>query len=240
MHKDEKGVIIAPCHFKNTTDEYNIFPDEYTVDKGNFHRSGKLQANEAVAYMTPDRLPLSIINRTATMMSDVDTSMVNNIVYCRISPIISAYNDKGKQAYIDCIDNMIKGELKNVILDTINMNTLTASPVTVSDISKADYATKLQCLSMFQQDLLSRIMMLIGVDYKHLDKQANALDSEMRNGDDYMMIFPRLLLRCLRESLTPIGMNVKFNSVWTYLNENTEKQSGSENNDKKQSGSENN
>lgn len=216
--KDEDGVIIAPCNYMNDNDNpYQILPDKFTVDKGNYHYSGKLKDNMTVAFLTPDLLPLSIINRTAAMMSDVDTSMVNNIIYCRISPIISAYNDKTKQAYSDVIDNMIRGELKNVILDRLNMQTQQTNPITVSNISQADYATKIQCLSMFQQDLLSRIMMLFGVDYKHLDKQANALQSEMENGDDYMEIYPRILISCLRYSLEKLGFTVNFSKSWEWL-----------------------
>lgn len=218
IQRDSKGFIIAPCNYmSDQNDPYAILPDKYTVDKGNFQFAGQLKDNQTVAYMIPDLLPLSVINRAATMMSDVDTSMVNNIIYCRISPIISAYNDKTKQAYSDVIDNMIRGELKNVILDRLNMQTQQTNPITVSNISQADYATKIQCLSMFQQDLLSRIMMLFGVDYKHLDKQANALESEMTNGDDYMEIYPRILISCLRDSLSKIGLTVSFSKTWAWL-----------------------
>lgn len=218
IQKDDKGIIIAPCNYMSDNDDpYSILPDKFTVDKGNFHFDGQLKDNQTVAYLTPDLLPLSITQRYATMLSDVDTSMVNNIIYCRISPIISAYNDKTKQAYSDVIDNMIRGELKNVILDRLNMQTQQTNPITVSDISKADYATKIQCLSMFHQDLISRLAMLFGVDYKHLDKQANALQSEMENGDDYMEIYPRILISCLRYSLEKLGFKVSFSKSWEWL-----------------------
>ena len=233
IQKDENGIIIAPCTYASDLDDpYQILPNKFTVDKGNFHFNGELKENQTVAYLTPDLLPLSITQRYATMLSDVDTSMVNNIIYCRISPIISAYNDKTKQAYSEVIDNMIRGELKNVILDRLNMQTQQTNPITVSDISKADYATKIQCLSMFHQDLISRLAMLFGVDYKHLDKQANALQSEMENGDDYMEIYPRILISCLRESLKKLGFTVSFSKSWAWL----EKQSGSDDSEK-QSGS---
>lgn len=244
--KDDDGVIIAPCNYmSDNEDPYSILPDKFTVDKGTYHYDGKLKDNMTVAYLTPDLLPLSITQRYATMLSDVDTSMVNNIIYCRISPIISAYNDKTKQAYSDVIDNMIRGELKNVILDRLNMQTQQTNPITVSDISKADYATKIQCLSMFHQDLISRLAMLFGVDYKHLDKQANALQSEMENGDDYMEIYPRILISCLRYSLEKLGFKVSFSKSWAWLElsgstSNDEKLSGSASNDAKLSGSENN
>ena len=239
IQKDENGVIIAPCSYADVLDNpYEILPNKFTVDKGNFHYTGPLKDNQTIAYLTPDLLPLSIINRTATMMSDVDTSMVNNIIYCRISPIISAYNDKTKQAYSDVIDNMVRGELKNVILDRLNMQTQQTNPITVPNISQADYATKIQCLSMFQQDLLSRIMMLFGVDYKHLDKQANALNAEMTNGDDYIEIYPRILISCLRESLKKLGFTVKFSKSWEWLEKPM--QSGPEEEDGQQIGPDDN
>lgn len=243
IQKDENGVIIAPCSYASDLDNpYEILPDKFTADKGNFHHNGPLKDNQTVAYLTPDLLPLSITQRYATMLSDVDTSMVNNIIYCRISPIISAYNDKTKQAYSDVIDNMIRGELKNVILDRLNMQTQQTNPITVSDISKADYATKIQCLSMFHQDLISRLAMLFGVDYKHLDKQANALNAEMTNGDDFIEIYPRILISCLRESLKKLGFSVSFSKSWEWLEQQTgpeeedEQQTGPEEDDEQQTG----
>lgn len=237
--KDDDGVIIANCNYmSDNRDPYKIFPDEYIVDKGTYHYQGKLRDNQTVAYLTPDMLPLSITQRYATMLSDVDTSMVNNIIYCRISPIISAYNDKTKEAYNEVIDNMIRGELKNVILDSLNMQTMQTNPITVSDISKADYATKIQCLSMFHQDLISRLAMLFGVDYKHLDKQANALNAEMTNGDDYIEIYPRILISCLRESLKKLGFTVKFSKSWDWLE--NEQQIGPDEKEEKQIGPEEN
>lgn len=217
LEKTDNGYIIAPCHYMGIPKPWEVFPSEIVANKYDWSYTGKIKDNQTVVYLTPDRTSLSVLNRFVTQLAQVDTSLVNNVLFCRISPIISACTSGSKEMYEKVIDRMIEGEVKNVITDTINPLTNTTAPLTVTDISKADYAEKIQYLSMLHQDLLSRFCMLFGIDYKHTNKQANLLKEEMKNGDDYMKVYPRIMLDCLNESLEPLGLNAKFNSIWKWL-----------------------
>lgn len=212
------GYIIAPCYYTGVPKPTEIFPNTIIATKFDWEYNGEIKENQTVVYLTPDRTSLTVINRFVTQLSQVDTSLVNNVLFCRISPIISACTSNSKAMYEDTIDRMMLGEVKNVITDTINPLTNTTQPLTVTDISKADYAEKIQYLSMLHQDLLSRFCMLFGIDYKHTNKQANLLQDEMKNGDDMMKIYPRMMLKYLNESLKPLNMTAKFNSIWKKLN----------------------
>ena len=218
IEETDKGYIIAPCYYYGVPAPTDIFPDTITANKFDWSYKGKIKPNQSVIYLTPDRTSLTVINRFVTQFSQVDTSLVNNVLFCRISPIISACTSNSKEMYEATIDKMMLGEVKNVITDTINPLTNTTQPLTVTDISKADYAEKIQYLTMLHQDLLSRFCLLFGIDYKHTNKQANLLQDEMKNGDDYLKIYPRMMLKYLNESLEPLGMTAKFNSIWEKLN----------------------
>lgn len=218
LEKTDDGYIIAPCHYIGIPKPTEIFPSEISATRYDWTYTGKIKDNQTVVYFTPDRTSLSILNRFVTLLSQVDTSLVNNVLFCRISPIISACTGNSKKMYEDAIDKMMWGEVKNVITDVVNPLTNNTAPLTVTDISKADYAEKIQYLSMLHQDLLSRLCMLFGIDYKHHDKQANLISDEMKNGDDYLKVYPRMMRDCLNESLEKLGLKARFNSVWEKLN----------------------
>lgn len=237
---DTDKYIIAPCYYTGIPKPWECYPTEITASYNTWTYSGSIKDNQTVAYLTPDRTALSIINRFTTQLAQVDTSLVNNVLFCRISPIISACTSNSKKMYEDTIDRMMLGEVKNVITDVVNPLTNNTAPLTVTDISKADYAEKIQYLSMLHQDLLSRLCMLFGIDYKHHDKQANLLQDEMKNGDDYLKVYPRMMLKCLNEGLEKIGLKANFASVWEKLNiSDTENSEASDTENKEVSDTEN-
>lgn len=216
--RDDDKYIIAPCWYTGVPEPWECFPTEISASYNTWIYNGKIKDNQSVIYLTPDRVSMSIINRFATQMAQVDTSLVNNVLFCRVSPIISACTSNSKIMYEKVIDKMMLGEVKNVITDVVNPLTNNTAPLTVTDISKADYAEKIQYLTMLHQDLLSRLCMLFGIDYKHQNKQANLLQDEMKNGDDYLKIYPRMMLRCINEGLEKLGLKATFNSIWEKLN----------------------
>lgn len=139
---DTDKYIIAPCYYSGIPNPWECYPDEITASYNTWTYNGKIKDNQTVVYLTPDRTAMSIVNRFTTQLAQVDTSLVNNVLFCRISPIISACTSNSKEMYENTIDRMMLGEVKNVITDTINPLTNTTQPLTVTDISKADYAEK--------------------------------------------------------------------------------------------------
>lgn len=211
--------IICGGHFQGIPEPEDIYPKDYIAIKTNFEFNGDItqKENAVVTYMNPQLLPATNIYRLAEHFAHVDTSLVNNIIFSRIAPIISAKNDKVKSAYEEVLDKLIVGEVSNVIKNTGSPAESGELPVT--DISNGDYAQKIQYLSMYHDQLLSWFCQLYGIKYNHNSKQANVTNEELHNCDDFCCIVPYMYKTFLNDTLQPIGLSVDFNEPWQWINE---------------------
>lgn len=217
--RNDNKFIICGGHFQGIPEPEDIYPKDYIAIKTNFEFNGDItqKENAVVAYMNPQLLPATNIYRLAEHFAHVDTSLVNNIIFSRIAPIISAKNDKVKSAYEEVLDKLIVGEVSNVIKNTGSPAESGELPVT--DISNGDYAQKIQYLSMYHDQLLSWFCQLYGIKYNHNSKQANVTNEELHNCDDFCCIVPYMYKTFLNDTLQPLGLSVDFNEPWQWINE---------------------
>lgn len=225
-------INLVGGHYYGVPSDGEILPDNYLAVKPlkdkpyNFDANPREIDGVTVAYINPFLAPCTEIQRFAVMLADVDTSLVNNVMFCRIAPIGCVQDDATKKTYENACNRMFNGELINSIKTYIDQNTGSASNLATIDISNGDYANKIQYLSMFHEQLLSRLCKMFGVPYNVLSKSANITTDELGNIDTFSSILPTNMKKCLQESIEPLGWHVEFSPVCKWIDNIEEMNTG--------------
>lgn len=214
---DNEKIIVCCGGYVGVPEPFEVFPSNYIATKPNFHFEGVPDDNETVAYILPDRLPLFLINKFASDFADVDTSLKNNVFFSRLAPIGVCSNEAQQKQFEECIEKMVSGELVNTINTPINPIKESPTPILTADISSGINADKIQYLSMYHEQLLSRFCKLFGIRYNFISKQANVIKDEVVNGEELSAILPVIILNSLKESLQKFNWNIHFNKAWEWI-----------------------
>lgn len=221
LKKSENGkYIICGGQYVGIPEPNEIYPKKYLAVKAGFQFEGipDVEKGETIVYLNPQLDIATQILRYATQFAEIDTSLVNNIQFSRIAPIAVVGNEKAKQSYENALDKMLTGELVNSILSAISLTTDKPANLTTLDISNADYAGKIQYLSMYHEQMISRLAKLYGISYNYISKQANITNDELHNSDDYCTIMPLMFKKFLNLCLNPIGLTAEFSEPWQWIN----------------------
>lgn len=220
LKKTENGrFIICGGQYVGIPEPDEIYPSKYLAVKANFTYEGtpNPENGETIVYLSPQLDMITQILRYATQFSEIDTSLVNNIQFARIAPVAVVGNEKVKKMYETALDKMLRGELVNSILSAISLTTDKPANLTTMDISNADYAQKIQYLSMYHEQMISRLARLYGINYNFISKQANITNDELHNSDDYSCIMPLMFKKFLNLCLNKIGLSAKFSEPWKWI-----------------------
>lgn len=220
LRKSENGkYIICGGQYVGIPEPDEIYPKQYLAVKANFQFNGipNPENGETIVYLTPQLDVTEQIFRYATQFAEIDTSLVNNIQFARIAPIAIVGNEKVKKMYEQALGKMLTGELINSILSSISLTTDKPTNLTTMDISNADYATKIQYLSMYHEQMVSRLARLYGINYNFISKQANITNDELHNSDDFSCIYPLMFKKFLNLCLNQIGLNATFSEPWKWI-----------------------
>lgn len=213
-HGDFVGVPLA--------DE--VYPREYLAVKpsgdgaNGFYYDKDVTTDDTatVCYVNPFLAPVTEIQRFAVQLADTDTSMVNNIKYCRIAPIGCVQNDKARASYEGAVERMLNGELVNTVHTEMGLSGELINLSTI-DISQGQYAEKLQYLSMYHEQLLSRLCKTFGISYNMISKNANVTNDELDSVDVFASILPTSMKECLNGCLSKIGLKAEFTAPWKWI-----------------------
>lgn len=212
--------IICMGNYADVPDADEIVPRRYVAVKNNFEFDGiPDDTTETIAYMTPDRYNMDIVYRFASQFAEIDTSLVNNIQFSRIAPICVVPDDTTKAQYEKCLKDMLSGQLENTVRAGFRNLDGTSQTLDMISISDANHVEKIQYLSMYHEQMISRLCKLFGVSYSYISKQANITSDELHNGDDFCKIYPSIMRDCLNESLNKIGISVDFADVLKWIDE---------------------
>lgn len=216
---DNNKWIICGGQYVGVPEPDEIYPSRYLAVKANFQFEGTPDETkgETIVYLSPQLDMITQILRYATQFAEIDTSLVNNIQFARIAPIAVVGNEKVKKMYEQALDKMLTGELVNSILSAISLTTDKPANLTTMDISNADYATKIQYLSMYYEQMISRLARLFGINYNFISKQANITNDELHNSDDYACIYPLMFKKFLNLCLNKIGLAAEFSEPWKWI-----------------------
>lgn len=234
LKKTENGrYIICGGQYVGIPNPDQIYPSRYLAVKAGFTFDGIPDENkgETIVYLSPQLDMMTQILRYASQFSEIDTSLFNNLMFARIAPIGVVGNEKTKKAYEDALDKMLVGELNNSILSSISLTTDKPLNLSTIDISNADYAGKIQYLSMYHEQLISRLARLYGINYNFISKQANITNDELHNSDDYSCIMPLMFKKFLNLCLAKIGLHAEFSEPWKWIDHINENRYENENDD---------
>lgn len=211
--------IICGGQYIGIPNPDQIYPSRYLAVKAGFTFDGipDESKGETIVYLSPQLDMMTQILRYASQFSEIDTSLFNNLMFARIAPIGVVGNEKTRKAYEDALDKMLVGELNNSILSSISLTTDKPLNLSTIDISNADYAGKIQYLSMYHEQLISRLARLYGINYNFISKQANITNDELHNSDDYSCIMPLMFKKFLNLCLEKIGLHAEFSEPWKWI-----------------------
>lgn len=220
LKKTENGkYIICGGQYVGIPEPDQIYPSTYLAVKAGFSFNGIPDENkgETIVYLSPQLDMMTQILRYASQFSEIDTSLFNNLMFSRIAPIAVVGNEKTQKTYENALDKMLTGELNNSILSSISLTTDRPANLSTIDISNADYAGKIQYLSMYHEQLISRLARMYGINYNFISKQANITNDELHNSDDYSCIFPLMFKKFLNLCLNKIGLSAEFSEPWKWI-----------------------
>ena len=229
VEKIDDKFLIMPVKYADLPKNGNIFPSHVigtktekdktiTIDDDIENLKGNL------FYCFPDRLGIDEIQRFAYQFAEIDTSLVNNIQFSRIAPLVSSPYDNIRKSYEQAVKNMMKGELINSITSTPNLIDNSQLSVQKVDISDGDYSEKIQYLSMYHTQMISRLANLFGIQYNFISKQANITNDELNSNESFCAIYPLMMMNLLVECINEMNkkqntnITIKFSRAWAHLN----------------------
>lgn len=214
----EGKYIFCSGYYYGVPEADELYPDTYQCVKPNYQFDGKLSEhdNVTVCYLNHFLAPVTEFQWFADMLAETDTSLLNNVKFCRVAPVGVVQDDKTKSAFEKCVENMLDGELVNTVTSYIDLNGAIANLSTI-DISDGKYTDKIQYLSMFHEQLLSRVCKMFGVSYNVLSKSANITTDELGNCDVFASILPMNMKECLNIGLEKIGLHAEFSKQWKWI-----------------------
>lgn len=229
VEKKNDKFIIIPVQYVGMPNDNDAFPRHIIGVKSCSNNTIKIDDNidnlkGDVVYCFPDRLGIDEIARYAYQFAEIDTSLVNNIQFSRIAPLVSSPYDNIRKSYEEAVKRMMKGELINSITSINSVIEGTSKSVDKVDISDGDYSEKIQYLSMYHTQMISRLANLFGIQYNFISKQANITNDELNSNESFCAIYPLMMKDLLVESLEnlnkKIGTNlsIKFSRAWSHLN----------------------
>lgn len=242
LKKTENGkFIICGGQYVGIPEPDQIYPERYLAVKAGFTFDGIPDENkgEAIVYLSPQLDMMTQILRYASQFSEIDTSLFNNLMFARIAPIAVVGNEKTKKTYENALNKMLVGELNNSVLSSISLTTDKPLNLSTIDISNADYAGKIQYLSMYHEQLISRLARLYGINYNFISKQANITNDELHNSDDYSCIMPLMFKKFLNLCLNKIGLTATFSEPWKWIDHINERRYNNTDDDRTEDDKEN-
>lgn len=138
-----------------------------------------------VFFNTPLRTPDLITEKFATMLSDVDFSIINNVHYSRQHPIPVAKDSKTKNRIDKCIKDVSGGDFNTILMEASLSDVIdgvdSIQMLNLTDVTKSEY---IQYLSHLHDSLTSRFFFHIGLGTADNGKQAQISVEELNKNDD--------------------------------------------------------
>lgn len=226
IQKTENGFVLTAGNYVGVPEPNEQFPPRYIGVRPNYSIETNVNADDfVIAYMYPDRLPDTNIYWFAEQFSETDKSLYNNLIFSRIAPIAVVGRENERQAYINCVNTMLDGDLVNCITSPINPIDGTPDDIIKTiDITDGKYSEKIQYLSRYHEDLTRRLAMLYGHSMATTSKHANLLTDEVHSTETFSKIYPEIMLNCIRQWLDEFNrkfntnITVDFGTAWKHLN----------------------
>lgn len=204
--KDYMGVVIG-----NNT-EFTIPAEE-----------GAWGYNNSLGYSDTE------LKRYADIFAQVDLSIIRNIQFARLNPILAARNDTIKAKLQELMCDIMDGKLTTVVNENL-MRDFEQKAMEVHNITDVKDIDKLQYLSRFYEDLERRFFNLYGVPIQIVNKMAQTNNSEIHAHDKQAAILALDRLKCRKEMCKRLSkyfemeITVNFSEPWQWIIEEQKEQ----------------
>lgn len=138
-----------------------------------------------VFFNTPLRNQDLFSDKYASILTDIDMSILNNVLYSRQHPIPVARDKKTKNRIDACIKSVMEGNTETVLMESNIADIIdgvdSVELINITEVEKSQY---LQYLSHLHDAVISRLFFLLGLGTTDNGKQAQITVDELNKNDD--------------------------------------------------------
>ena len=190
--------------------------------------SGIIGTDIIIGYNKESRTP-ELIDYYAYMFSEIDKSMLTNVIKSRVNPIPIARDEKEKKSIKTAIEEGEKG-ITNVIMSENILEEIATDKKGINTVSltEPEQIERIQYLSKFYDDLLRRFWTQYGHSLSSASKMAQVTTSELEGYETLSMIRPYDMLECRKDlynrcnDVFGTDFQVDFSPAWKHLKETGE------------------
>ena len=187
-----------------------------------YYKNWRKNKNIVVAFNNNLKTPDFQLLKTAGILSEVDISLLCNLVYSRLYPIGVAHDDKTKKVLEELFDNMQLGKFASITSRNIleNLGGKDGSGIDVLNLTDVSVSDKIQYLAKYKDDTLRWLWSIYGQNVQATSKLAQESVDEVTSGQGVSMIVPHDMLhqrlRVCEELKKKFGWNVTvtFSEPW--------------------------
>lgn len=194
--REDGKVIFGVCKTVGMPNRYYIGKDAIVTAGGGYCKEFKdweTNPDIVVCWNNHLRLPDVQIWKTASNLTEIDISLLCNLLYSRLYPVGVASDDKTRIALEELFNNMKVGKFAAITSENVLNNFLqgTADPginvVNLTDVSVSD---KIQYLAKYHDDTKRWFWSLYGQNVQAASKLAQESVAESTSGEGVSMIIP--------------------------------------------------
>lgn len=190
--------------------------------------TGRLGMDIIIGYNKESRTP-ELIDYYAYMFSEIDKSMLTNIIKSRVNPIPIASTEQEKRSIATAIEEGEKG-ITNVIMAENILKEIAEGKGGINTISltEPEQIERIQYLSKFYDDLLRRFWTQYGHSLSSASKMAQVTTSELEGYETLSMIRPYDMLESRKDFYKRCNdafgtdFQIDFSPAWKHLKETKE------------------
>lgn len=141
-------------------------------------------------------------SRYAYMLSDIDLSLVYNLVYSRVCPIPIVRTDNEKRSLADVMESLFKGKLTIFKRETMSADLLgigTSQGEQMLNLTNPATSEYLQHLNRLHDEIIIRCALEFGIHVSARDKGAQLNESELQAFNDLAAVKGQVLTNELDE-----------------------------------------
>lgn len=197
--KEGEKLIYGICQTCGEPNRYYIGKDAIVMAGGGYcekFEDWENNENIVVCWNTPNRLPDLQIFRTADNLTEIDTSLMCNLIYSRLYPIAVADDDKTLVKLQKLFEDMLVGKFGAITSSNILNVAATGKEdpgigiVNITDVAVSD---KIQYLAKYHDDVLRWFYSFYGQNVQATSKLAQESVAESTSGEGVSMILPHTM-----------------------------------------------
>lgn len=169
-----------------------------------------------IVFNTPSRTPSLFVERLAYKLAEIDKSEDFNVKYSRLRPFPIARTAKEKDMILNAMRSVDTAN-PDVILTDVKIHDLLdgeGCEIPVLNITDVDDSEKIQYLSHFYDNVLSRFFFLCGVGMADNGKQAQISKDELNRNEYASFMLPLAWYEGRKKGFENTELTFDFSPIW--------------------------